>query len=141
MPFLDHRVVTEAITLPLHLKNAGRFEAALIHAIDPALARRPSAYGHSFAEPPSRAHRWSEYNTRIRPAWLRQKSYAIRRRMGPMADEHGGLLTAEWLGRVIDLEFPAMRRFFRPEEITDSGLLRRVANLEYLAQRLGSRLA
>ena len=57
-----------------------------------------------------------------------------------MADEHGGLLTPEWLGRVIDLEFPAMRRFFRPEEITDSALLRRVANLEYLAQRLGSRL-
>jgi hypothetical protein len=33
-----------------------------------------------------------------------------------------------------------MRRFFRPERITDSGLLRRVANLEYLAKRLGSRL-
>lgn len=140
MPFLDHRVAAEAMTLPLHLKNAGRFEAALIDAIDPALARQPSAYGHNFAEPPTRAHRWSEFNTRIRPAWLRQKSYAIRRRMGPMADEHGGLLTSEWLGRVIDLDFPAMRRFFRPERITDSGLLRRVANLEYLAQRMESRL-
>ena len=41
---------------------------------------------------------------------------------------------------VIDLDFPVMRRFFCPEEITDSGLLRRVANLEYLAQHLGSRL-
>ncbi|MGQ0661279.1 hypothetical protein [Sphingosinicella sp.] len=141
MPFLDHRVVTEAMTLPLNLKNAGRFEAALIHAIDPALAAHPSAYGHSFAEPPGRAHRWSEFSSRIRPTWLRQRTYAIRRRMGSMADEHGGLLTPEWLGRVIDLDFPVMRRFFRPEEITDSSLLRRVANLEYLAQRLGSRLA
>jgi hypothetical protein len=141
MPFLDHRVVAEAMTLPLPLKNVGRFEAALLQAIDPALASQPSAYGHSFAEPPNRAHRWSEYNTRIRPAWLRQKSYAIRRRMGPMADEHGGLLTPEWLGRVVDLDFPVMRRFFRPERITDSALLRRVANLEYFAKRLGSRLA
>jgi asparagine synthase (glutamine-hydrolysing) len=141
MPFLDHRVVAEAMTLPLGLKNVGRFEATLIHAIDPALARQPSAYGHSFAELPNRTHRWSEYNTRIRPAWLRQKSYAIRRRLGPMADEHGGLLTPEWLGRVVDLDFPVMRRFFRPDRITDSALLRRVANLEYLAQRLGSRLA
>ncbi len=141
MPFLDHRVVAEAMTLPLPLKNVGRFEAALIHAIDPELAAQPSAYGHNFAEPPNRAHRWSEYNTRIRPAWLRQKSYAIRRRMGPMADEHGGLLTPEWLGRVVDLDFPVMRRFFRPEHITDSALLRRVANLEYFAERLGSRLA
>ena len=141
MPFLDHRVVAEAMTLPLKLKNVGRFEAALIQAIDPALASQPSAYGHSFAEPPNRAHRWSEFNTRIRPAWLRQKSYAIRRRMGPMADEHGGLLTPDWLGRVVDLDFPVMRRFFRPERITDSALLRRVANLEYVAKRLGSRLA
>jgi asparagine synthetase B (glutamine-hydrolysing) len=140
MPFLDHRVAAEALTLPLHLKNTGRFEAALIAAIDPALARQPSAYGHHFAEPPSRAHRWSEFNTRVRPAWLRQKSYALRRRLGSMADEHGGLLTPEWLGRVIDLEFPAMRRFFRVEQIKDSSLLRRVANLEYLAQHLGSRL-
>jgi asparagine synthase (glutamine-hydrolysing) len=141
MPFLDHRVVGEAMTLPLGLKNAGRFEAALIHAIDPALAGQPSAYGHSFAEPPNRAHRWSEFSTRIRPAWLRQKSYAIRRRMGPMADEHGGLLTPDWLGRVIDLDFPVMRRFFRPERVTDSALLRRIANLEYFAERVGSRLA
>jgi asparagine synthase (glutamine-hydrolysing) len=140
MPFLDHRVVAEAMTLPLPLKNAGRFEAALIDAIDPELARQPSAYGHNFAEPPNRAHRWSEYNTRIRPAWLRQKSYAIRRRLGPMADEHGGLLTADWLGLVVDLDFPVMRRFFRPDRITDSALLRRVANLEYVAERLGSRL-
>ena len=141
MPFLDHRVVGEAMTLPLPLKDAGRFEAALIHAIDPALASQPSAYGHSFAKPPNRAHRWSEFSTRVRPAWLRQKTYAIRRRLGPMADEHGGLLTPDWLGRVVDLDFPVMRRFFRPERITDSALLRRVANLEYFANRLGSRLA
>lgn len=141
MPFLDHRVVAEAMTLPLALKNVGRFEAALIHAIDPELAAQPSAYGHSFAEPANRAHRWSEFSTRIRPAWLRQRSYAIRRRMGPMADEHGGLLTPDWLGLVVDLDFPVMRRFFRPERITDSALLRRVANLEYVAQRLGSRLS
>ena len=141
MPFLDHHVVAEAMTLPLALKNAGRFEAALIEAIDPALARLPSAYGHSFVGPPSRAHRWTEFSSRIRPTFLRQRSYAIRRKLGPMADEHGGLMTPDWLGRVIDLEYPVMRRFFRPERITDSALLRRVANLEYLAQRLGSRLA
>ena len=30
MPFLDHHVVAEAMTLPIHLKNAGRFEAMLV---------------------------------------------------------------------------------------------------------------
>lgn len=141
VPFLDSEVVAEAMTLPLALKNAGRFEAMLLEAVDPALAALPSAYGHDFATPPTFAHRFGEWSTRIRPVWLRQKSYAIRRRLGPMADEHGGLLSPEYMGRVVDPDYPAMRRFFRIERINDSGLMRRIANLEYFAQHLGSKLA
>lgn len=140
MPFLDRDVVAEAMTIPIALKNAGRFEAMLLAAIDPHLARLPSAYGHDFATPPSLKHRLGEWSTRARPVWLRQRSYALRRRLGPMADEHGGLLGPDYLGRVVDLDFPAMRRFFRIEHIRDTGLLRRIANLEYLAKRLGGKL-
>ena len=141
MPFLDHQVVAQAMTIPLALKHAGRFEAALLAAIDPQLAAQPSAYGHDFAGPPSRSHRFAEWSTRIRPVWLRQQTYAIRRRLGPMGDEHGGLLSPDYMNRVIDPDFPAMRRFFRMDAITDSGLWRRIANLEYLAGKLGSKLA
>jgi hypothetical protein len=140
MPFLDHQVVAEAMTLPLPLKNGGRFEASLLAAIDPGLAALPSAYGHDFAGPPSLSHRFSEWSTRIRPIAVRQRSYAIRRQLGPVADEHGGLLTADYMGRVVDLDFPLLRRFFRTDRINDSGMMRRIANLEYFAARLGSRL-
>ncbi|HYI64036.1 MAG TPA: hypothetical protein VEW71_04040 [Allosphingosinicella sp.] len=140
MPFLDHQVVAQAMWLPLGLKNAGRFEAMLLNAIDPALARMPSAYGHDFTGDPGRRHRLSEWATRMRPVALRQRSYAIRRRLGPVADEHGGLLSRDYMGRVVDLEYPAMRRYFRTEFIADSGMMRRIANLEYLAARLGSKL-
>jgi asparagine synthase (glutamine-hydrolysing) len=141
MPFLDQHVVAEAVRLPLQVKNAGAFEAQLLTAIDPDLAAHPSVYGHGFVEPPSRRHRFAEWSTRIRPIWLRQQSYALRRWKGPVADEHGGLISADFVGRVVDLEFPVMRRFFRIGEITDSSLMRRVANLEYLAAYLGSKLA
>lgn len=141
MPFLDHRIVAQALTLPMPMKQAGRFEGGLLNAIDPALARHPSTYGHSFAEGPNLAHRFGEWATRIRPTWLRQQSYALQRHRGAMGDEHGGLLSRDYMHRVIDLEFPAMRRFFRVDGITDSAVWRRVACLEYLAARLGSRLA
>lgn len=141
MPFLDHQVVAEAMTLPLALKHAGRFEAALLNAIDPKLAAQPSAYGHDFAGPPSFAHRFGEWQSRIRPVWLRRRTYALRRRIGAVGDEHGGLLTPDYMNRVIDPEFPIMRRFFAVEHIVDAGLWRRVANMEYLAQRLGSKLS
>lgn len=140
MPFLDHQVVAEAMTLPMELKHAGRFEAILLNAIDPVLARQPSAYGHHFAGPPGWKHGLDEWSTQVRPTWLRQRSYAIRRRLGKVADETGGLLSAEYLGRVLNLDYPFMRRFFRIDRIDDSGLRRRIACLEYLAQRLGSGL-
>lgn len=141
MPFLDHQVVAQAMTIPLALKHAGRFEAALLNAIDPQLAAQPSAYGHDFTGLPGRKHRFGEWSTRIRPVWVRQHTYALRRRLGPMGDEHGGLLSPDYMNRVIDPDFPAMRRFFRIDAITDSGLWRRIANLEYLAGKLGSKLA
>ncbi|MGF1549314.1 MAG: hypothetical protein ACFBQW_02090 [Sphingomonadaceae bacterium] len=140
MPFLEHPLVAAALTLPLGLKNAGRFEAMLLADIDPGLARLPSVYGHDFSGPPGFRQRLKEGATRARPIWLRQKSYALRRRLGPMGDEHGDLPPPEYLGRVIDLDFPVMRRFFRPEAIGDLAVLRRIANLEYLAARLGARL-
>ena len=140
MPFLDHRVVATALTLPMSAKHAGAFEARLLAAIDPALARHGSAYGHDFAGPPSLRHRFDEWSSRIRPTWVRQHSYAVQRRLRPMGDEHGGLLSPEYMDRVIDPQFPAMRRYFEMAAITDSGLWRRIACLEYLANWLGSRL-
>lgn len=141
LPFLDHRAVAEAMTVPSPLKPAGHFEAQLLNVIDPSLARRPSAYGHDFATPPSFRHRFQEWSTRMRPTWLRKRSYAIKRRLRPMSDEHGGLFSPEYMGRVIDLEFPTMRRYFQLEKIGDSGLWRRIACLEYFAAFLGSRLS
>lgn len=136
MPFLDHQVVAEAMTLPIGIKYAGAFESALLNAIDPALARHMSAYGHDFSGKPGFAHRAGEWSTRLRPAWLRANSYAVKRRLGPMGDEHGGLLEPEYTGRVIDLNFPVMSHFFVMQSMNDSGMWRRIACLEYLAKRL-----
>jgi asparagine synthase (glutamine-hydrolysing) len=49
MPFLDHQVVAEAMTLPMNLKNAGRFEAMLINSIDPELRAQVQRMVHSRA--------------------------------------------------------------------------------------------
>jgi asparagine synthase (glutamine-hydrolysing) len=140
MPFLDHQVIGEAMALPMHLKHCGRFEAMLMDAIDSRLARLPSAYGHHFAEPPGLKHRLSEWTSRIRPAWLRQRSYELQRRLQRGGSGGSGLMAPDYLGRVIDLDYPSMRRFFRIDRITDEGMLMRIANLEYLAQHLGTRL-
>ncbi|WP_315761463.1 hypothetical protein [Sphingomonas sp. Y38-1Y] len=141
MPFLDQHVVAEAMKLPMLLKQAGAFEAQLLTAIDPVLAAQPSAYGHDFASGPDRRHRWSEWSSRARPTWLRRRSYALQRRIRPMGDEHGGLLSPDYMRRVIDLDMPLMQRFFRVDRVGDSAVWRRLAALEYLGTWLGTRLA
>lgn len=141
MPFFERPVAEVALTLPMEAKNLGRFEARLMNAIDPALARHPSAYGYSFDRSPTFDHWFDEWSTRSRPSWMRKRSYALRRRLGPISDDAGGLLTPAYLGRVLDLHFPHMRRFFNPGAINDIGLYRRIATLEYLAQHIEDRLA
>lgn len=141
MPFLYRSIVDEGLRLPMNLKAAGRFEALLLNHLDPRLASHMSTYGHAFNQPPSRAHRMTERATVIRPAWLRQRSYTIRRRLGALYDDHGGILEPAFLGRVIDLHFPHMSAFFRPAEVADHGLYRRIATLELLGQKMANRLA
>ncbi len=146
MPFLDPSVIEAALQLPFHEKNLGRFESALLTAIDPTLAHYPSAYGHRFTESPTWRHRWSEWSTRTRAPWLRRQSYALQRRIGRVPDDsHGGILTPLYLGRVIDLHFPHMTRFFRMDRRhgtvqRDQGLYRRIATLEYLGNFVADRL-
>ncbi|OWV32959.1 hypothetical protein B5C34_05455 [Pacificimonas flava] len=140
MPFFDQRVVETALEIPLRLKNAGIFEGALLRSIDPRLASYMSGYGYAFDRAPALSQQLAEFGTRIRPTWMRRRSYALRRRLGPMEDEHGGLLSNGYLGRVIDLHFPHMSRFFRVQNVRDSGIYRRIAGLEYLAQKLEDKL-
>lgn len=141
MPFYDHHVVAAALQLPLALKNLGTFEAALCAHIDPKLASYPSAYGHSFLEEPQTAQKIYAALGRMRPAWLRQHSYALRRHLGRLEPQgQTGILNPIYLGRVIDLHFPVMRHFFRIESIRDAGLYRRVAAMELLCQYFSDRL-
>ena len=54
-----------------------------------------------------------------------------------MADCSATTICAGW--SIFD--YRAMRRFFNVERIGDSGLMRRIACLEYLAAHLGGKLA
>jgi asparagine synthase (glutamine-hydrolysing) len=141
MPFFEMPVVREALRLPLDQKDHGRFEAMLIARLDPKLAAYRSSYGGNFLEDLHWRARVDNISTMMRPTWLRRLSYRIKSRLGAeVEDGHGGLLAPAYLKTVIDLEYPVMRRYFRPERFRDDGLTRRVSTLEYLMQWLGSKV-
>ena len=131
-PFVERTTVAAAVKVPLADKQHGRFEAALIAAIDPRLARYPSAYGHDFASPPSYWRRVTDQMSLQRPASLRRFAFRIKTRMRPAVRPQS--LAHETLAKVADPAMPMMSRFFLIDAVRDNAQFARLCTLEYLSQ-------
>lgn len=138
LPFYDAQTVDEALRIPVRKKYFGDFEAALIRAADPALARHPSGYGHDFtadAPLPARLRGLLGY---LRPLPLRRNTFRIRMRL-----QRSGLrpvfLSPDYIGRVLDPDFPYMQRYFHPSALRSDLQFARLCTLEYFCQQLGVR--
>ncbi|MFO1188346.1 MAG: hypothetical protein U1E97_01830 [Alphaproteobacteria bacterium] len=137
-PFIDPNIVPGALSIPIALKNAGRFEAALIQAVDPRLAAYPSAYGHDFAHPPPFRRLLAERVTMLRPCWVRRHTFRLKWRQPA---QRPLMLSDAILGQAIDPAFPVMSAFFDPARIYENGQYNRLCTLELLSKTFGLRVA
>lgn len=140
VPFLEYAIIREAANIPVKWRTHGVLQSRLMARINPRLAAYPSAYGHSFVEPPGWRHLLSDAISLYRPPWLRRYSYRTQRLLGRKVDPRQGMFSNDYLGRVIDLSFPVMSNFFRTPELADFFHYGSVATLEYLAQHFADRL-
>ena len=131
-PFIDENVVPDTLSLPLRVKNFGRFEGRLIREINPRLAAYDTVYGHGLADDPPLKRILKDLKTYARPPLLRRFTYRLKnRRPAPRPYWLGD----DYLGRVIDLEFPYARRLFEVARVCDNEQYNRICTLEYLFQR------
>lgn len=131
-PFVDAALVDAAAAVPIRFKNHGRFEAALIHAISPALARYPSSYGHDFAGPVPLKRRLKDQLTLRRPPFLRRYAFRLKARLKPGARQDAGRYRD-----VFDPSLPVLSRYFHVDRVRDQGQFARLCTLEYLFKRYG----
>lgn len=131
-PFIDENIVPDALRLPLKLKNSGRFEARLIRAINPRLAAYQTVYGHGLASEPPLKRLFKDFKTLARPPLLRRFTYRMKHRR-PVARPYW--LSDDYVGRVIDLEFPYARRLFEVARVCDNEQYNRICTLELLFER------
>jgi asparagine synthase (glutamine-hydrolysing) len=110
-PLLDLTLVRDACLLPLSWKNTGRFEANLIAALHPPIARSPSAYGFRFDRGPGVRARANEWATLLRPVFVRPWIGAARRALNgryvsrALVEHWRAVLPGEWrLDEFLDLE-------------------------------------
>ncbi len=140
VPFCEHVVSREAANIPVRWRTHGLFQSRLLERLDPRLAAYPSAYGHSFVEPPSWRHRLSDGISLYRPTWLRRYSFRMKRALARGPDPQAGYFAPAFLGRTIDLAFPVMSRFFIMNRVSAPDQFAAAATLEYLAQHFADRL-
>lgn len=141
VPFCEYVVAREAANIPVRLRTHGVFQSMLMQHVNRRLAAYPSAYGHSFVEPPSFGHRLADATSLYRPPWLRRYSYRMKRALVRQENPRTGFMSEEFLGRVIDTSFPAMSRFFRMDRLSDRGFLLAISTLEYLAAHFARELS
>jgi len=140
VPFCEHAVAREAANIPVRWRTHGMFQSRMLERLDPRLAAYPSAYGHSFVEPPTWRHRLSDGVSLYRPAWLRRYSFRMKRALSRRPDPRSGYFAPAFLGRTIDLAFPVMSRFFDMTRLLAPDQFAAAATLEYLAQYFADRL-
>jgi asparagine synthase (glutamine-hydrolysing) len=131
-PFIDENVVPDALGLPLRIKNFGRFEARLIRAINPRLAAYQTVYGHGFAGEPPLRRILKDLRTYARPPVLRRFTYRWKHRRPGVRPYWLG---DDYVGRVLDLDFPYARRLFQVTRVCDNEQYNRICTLELLFER------
>ncbi|MCB1799229.1 MAG: hypothetical protein KDI67_10140, partial [Gammaproteobacteria bacterium] len=131
-PYLEHAAISNTAKIPLNFKNLGYLQGRMIGRINTRLAGYPSDYGFALDGPRPLKYRFKTFLGTQRPAALRKLSF----RMTHTAQEpRTGALAPEYLSRVIDLDFPIMRKLFNIEQVNPATQYGLIATLEYLGQR------
>lgn len=136
-PYLEPAAIANTARVPLRFKDLGRLQGRMIAHVNPRLADYPSDYGFALNGPRPWKYRLKTMLSTRRPPLLRQRSFRLTHRR---PEARSGPLAPDYLGRVIDLDFPVMRALFhidRVNSVTQYGL---IATLEYLGERYGLRV-
>lgn len=131
-PYLEHAAISNTPRIPLRFKDLGRLQGRMIAHVDKRLADYPSDYGFALDGPRPLKYRIKTFLGTQRPPALRKRSFRLtHRHMEPRT----GAIGDAYLAKVIDLEFPVMRRLFHIDAVNCATQYGLIATLEYLAER------
>ncbi len=136
-PFAEPSLIGPAADIPLVFKDFGRFEAALIQAIDPRLAAYPSAYGHRLDRPQPLVSRLRDWLAMRRPPRVRALSFRLQHR-SPETLPYG--LERPHIDAVLPHGLQQVSELWKIDRLFAADQFARAATLEYFLSRSGTRL-
>ncbi len=132
-PFAEGQFAVPASAIPVRVKNHGRFEAALITAIDRRLAALPSVYGHAFTVGPSWKKRMKTDLQMMAPAsaigWAKRRR---ARRRATTSARRPYWCARPYLDEILGGGTLAIDEWFDLERSSDQGVLARALTVELL---------
>jgi len=127
-PYTEDKLVLQNLDVPFKFKFYGRFEAALIKFIDPALAKYPSLYGYNFYDEPPLRKKTKEtiyFNT---PAFI--KEIKIRKQFNSLSLPY--YLKDDYISKIFDTKKLEISKYVHLDKITNPGMKSRALSLELL---------
>jgi len=131
-PYLEHAAISNTAKIPIGLKDLGRLQGRMIAQVNKRLADYPSDYGFPLNGQRPWKYRLKTFLGTQRPPLLRKYSFRLTHRA---MEPRTGAIGADYLARVIDLEFPIMRQLFNLDAVHCATQYSLIATLEYLGQR------
>lgn len=135
-PLVDPAMVRLSQSLPLAWKDYGRFEAALLARLDPALAAVPLSYGFTPAQGPTLSYRLSMWIQHRRPPWMRAQLPRLKARVRRQAAAfRSGTVT---VGSDDPSRSFAACTGIAPHHLQDAGQATRARTLEFVVKGIAA---
>ncbi len=128
LPYVEPRFVEQSFQIPIEYKFHGRFHAALIRSIDPAIARYRSAYGVNFYDDVPLKTRIQRTIEMKMPIGIR----VLNRRRRHQENHRPRLLDGDYFKSVFGDRPFAMSEFVNFDQIGDQEILARALTAELL---------
>ncbi len=135
-PFSEPEFTLPSLQIPIKYKYAGRFEAAVIAAVAPNLAKYPSIYGYNFLEPPPAAALLKDLVMVHTPVSWRPAILKPLRRFVAKKAEFPYYLQKDYVDAVLGSGTRRVAEFIHLDKVEDPKLYNRALTVELLLKNL-----
>jgi hypothetical protein len=132
IPFMEPKFIYPSFDIPIPYKYCGEFQAKLIKALDPALAKYPSSYGINFFDPVPAKYRLLRMAERNIPLKIR----LLKRSAVKSSETKPYYFNEDYIGNIIDMKNLQISDLVDVDKLDNPELLSRALSVELLLSKL-----
>lgn len=135
-PFSEPIFTLPSLEIPVSYKYCGKFEAAVIKAVDPELAKYPSIYGYNFVDPPPALAMLKNLVMVHTPVAIRPALLKPIRRLEAKGGKFPYYLRKDYVDAVLGSGERRVSQYIHLDRVTDPEVYNRALTMELVLKNL-----